>query len=95
MMASRDVGDEDYPVVDMLGLRRRVLAAGVTTLVLFLVAAYLLTVIGASDLYLLVVVVVIYLLVTRPLMRPVREMTRLRRRLAYQAFLDSQDEQKS
>lgn len=95
MMASRDVGDEDYPVVDMLGLRRRVLAAGVTTLVLFLVAAYLLTVIGASDLYLLVVVVVIYLLVTRPLMRPVREMTRLRRRLAYQAFLDRQGEQKS
>ena len=81
---------DDRPVVNMLGLRRRVLAAGVVTLGLFFAIAYLLTAVGANDAYVLLAVVLIYVLVTRPLMKPVRDMTRLRRRLAYQAFLDSQ-----
>lgn len=81
----------DRPVVDLLGLRRRVLAAGVVTLGLFFSLAYLLTAIGANDAYVLLAVVLIYLLVTRPLMKPVREMTTLRRRLAYQAFLEGQE----
>ena len=85
--------DEEHPVVSMLGLRRRVLAAGVVTLGLFFAIAYLLTAVGANDGYVLLAVVLIYLLVTRPLMKPVREMTKLRRRLAYQAFLDGQQAQ--
>ena len=89
-LSSLDHPDRDRPVVNLLGLRRRVLAAGVVTLGLFFAIAYLLTAIGASDGYVLLAVVLIYVLVTRPLMKPVREMTKLRRRLAYQAFLDSQ-----
>ena len=83
--------DDDRPVVDMLGLRRRVLAAGVVTLGLFVSIAYLLTTLGVNDGYVLLAVVLIYVLVTRPLMKPVREMTKLRRRLAYQAFLEGQE----
>ena len=82
--------EPDRPVVDLAGLRRRVLAAGVVTLGLFFSIAYLLTAVGANDAYVLLAVVLIYLLVTRPLMKPVREMTKLRRRLAYQAFLEGQ-----
>ena len=85
------LGDPDRPVVDMLGLRRRVLAAGVVTLGLFVAIAYLLTTLGVNDGYVLLAVVLIYVLVTRPLMKPVREMTKLRRRLAYQAFLEGQE----
>jgi hypothetical protein len=34
----------------------------------------------------------LYGVVVRPLMRPVREASKLRRSLAYQAFLDGRDE---
>ena len=83
--------DENHPVVNLLGLRRRVLAAGVVTLGLFFAIAYVLTAVGANDAYVLLAVVLIYVLVTRPLMKPVRDMTKLRRRLAYQAFLEGQE----
>ena len=86
---------DDRPVVDMAGLRRRVLAAGVVTLGLFVSIAYLLTTLGVNDGYVLLAVVLIYVLVTRPLMKPVREMTKLRRRLAYQAFLEGQEPDES
>jgi hypothetical protein len=76
-----------YPVA----LRRRVLLTGVLTLVLFLAAAYVVASTGAGDFWLVLAVVVLYMLVVRPLMRPVREASRLRRSLAYQAFLDSKD----
>ena len=46
---------------------------------------------GASDWWLLLGMAVVYVAVIRPLMRPVREASKLRRRLAYQAFRDGKD----
>jgi hypothetical protein len=71
-----------------------VLLTGVLTLALFLVAAYLVASAGVGDAWLLLAVVVIYVVVVRPLMRPVREASRLRRSLAYQAFLDSKKDER-
>lgn len=73
---------------DPAALRRRVLLTGVVSLVLFLAIGYVVAATGRSDGWLLVAMVPVYLLVVRPLMRPVRAATALRRRLAYQAFLD-------
>jgi hypothetical protein len=78
-------------VLDVHALRRRVLLTGLLSLALFFVVAYAVATAGLSDLWLLVGMGLIYALVVRPLMRPVREMTRLRRSLAYQAFLDGRD----
>jgi len=80
------VDTDDLP--DMFGLRRRVLLTGIVALLLFFTAAYVLTAVRASSLWLVPVLVLLHVLVTRPMLRPVREMTRLRRRLAYQAFLE-------
>ena len=74
---------------DVLALRRRVLLTGLVTMVLFLTVAYVLTALEASTLWLLPVMVVVWVAVVRPLMAPVRAATRLRRDLAYQAFLES------
>ena len=76
-------------VPDVLALRRRVLLRGFVTLVLFLTVAYVLTALEASTLWLLPVMVVVWVVVVRPLMAPVRAATRLRRDLAFQAFLES------
>jgi hypothetical protein len=73
---------------DPTALRRRVLLAGLVTLVLFLLLAYLTASSGLSDWWLLVGMVAVYGLVVRPLMKPVRDASRLRRSLAYQAFLE-------
>jgi hypothetical protein len=75
-------------VPDTYALRRRVLLVGLLALVLYLGTAWVVTQLDASDAWLLILVVVEYLLVVRPLMRPVRDAVRLRRRLAYQAWLD-------
>ena len=84
---------EPEPVAaDPQALRRRVLLTGVVSFVLFFVVAYLVASAGVGDVWLLVAMVPLYLLVVRPLMRPVREASALRRRLAYQAFLDSREE---
>jgi hypothetical protein len=84
----------EQPPPDPVALRRRVLLTGVLTLALFLAAAYTVASAGVSDAWLLLAVVVIYVVVVRPLMQPVRDASRLRRSLAYQAFLDSKkDEQ--
>ena len=77
-------------VPDTYALRRRVLAVGVVSLVLFLVLSYVIAWLGVSDAWLLVTMALAYLLVVRPLMKPVREAVKLRRRLAYQAWLDDQ-----
>ncbi len=61
--------------------------------VLFVAAAYVLVQLGVSDAWLLVVAVLLYVVVVRPLMRPVREAVGLRRRLAYQAFLHEREQQ--
>ena len=73
---------------DPAALRRRVLLAGLVTLALFLVLAYLIASSGLSDWWLVVGMVAVYGLVIRPLMKPVRDASKLRRSLAYQAFLD-------
>jgi hypothetical protein len=79
----------EQPVPDPAALRRRVLLTGLLTFALFLAAAYTVAAAGVSDAWLLLAVVVLYVVVVRPLMRPVRDASRLRRSLAYQAFLDS------
>ena len=73
-------------------LRRRVLLTGLLTFALFFLVTYLLALAGAPDWTILPAAVLGYVLVVRPLMRPVREAVRLRRRLAYQAWLDAKDD---
>ena len=75
---------------DPLALRRRVLLTGVLTLTLFLVLAYAATALELSGIWLLVAMAGVWLVVVRPLMRPVQDAVRLRRRLAYQAYLEGQ-----
>ena len=81
--------DDEPATPDVAALRRRVLLAGALTLLLFLVAGYVLTALEASGLWLLPVMVVVWVAVARPLMAPVRAATQLRRALAYQAVLDA------
>ena len=69
-------------------LKRRVLLAAVLTLVLFVTASYVVSALGVGQGWLLAVLVLLYVGVTRPLMAPVREASALRRRLAYQAYLE-------
>ena len=80
---------------DPYALRRRVLLTAVLTLALFLLVGYVVAALEASGLWLLVAMAVIWLVVVRPLMRPVQEAVRLRRRLAYQAFLDGREQEGS
>jgi hypothetical protein len=84
-------GLDDPGIPDIAALRRRVLLTGALTLGLFLVAGYVVATVGASSGWVLVVMALVWVTVTRPLMRPVREVTRLRRRLAYQAWLEQRD----
>ncbi len=72
---------------DPASLRRRVLLTAVVSLLLFLAVGYVITAVNASSIWLLPSLLLLFLLVVRPLMRPVREASRLRRRLAYQAFV--------
>jgi len=58
----------------------------VVAFVLFLTAAYVITALRASGLWLLPAMALLVALVVRPLMKPVRDATRLRRALAYEAF---------
>ena len=80
-------------LLDVAALRRRVLLTAVVTFVLFLTAAYVLTALDASSAWLVLVVALLGLLVVRPMTAPVREALALRRRLAYQAYLDQRQEQ--
>lgn len=74
-------------------LKRRVLWVGALTVVLWLAIAWTIAWLGVSDAWLVIGTVLLYLLVTRPLMAPVREAIQLRRRLAYQAWLDEKHRQ--
>ncbi|MDP9183956.1 MAG: hypothetical protein M3P04_14435 [Actinomycetota bacterium] len=69
-------------------LRRRVLWVGVLSFALWVALAWTIAWLEISDAWLLIGTVLLYLLVTRPLMHPVREAIKLRRRLAYEAWLD-------
>ena len=75
-------------VPDTASLRRRVLLTGLLALVLFFALGWIVTALEVDQAWFLIALVLEYLLVVRPLMRPVREAVKLRRRLAYQAWLD-------
>ena len=80
-------------VPDPHSLRRRVLLVGILAFALYIAMAWIIFQLGVSDAWLLIGAVIAYLVVIRPLMRPVREAVRLRRRLAYQAWLDEKGDQ--
>lgn len=76
---------------DPVALRRRVLQTGLASFVLFLVVAYSVASAGLPDWWVLVAMAGVYAVVIRPMMKPVRDASRLRRSLAYQAFLESKE----
>jgi hypothetical protein len=86
----RDDLHPDTP--DTAALRRRVLLTAVLALGLYVVALLVLDAFQAPAVYAVLAIAVIYVFVVRPLMRPVRAAIALRRRLAYQAWLDARDD---
>lgn len=81
----------DVPALDTGALRRRVLVVGLISFVAFFAISITITSTGLADWLVLPAVVLLYLLVIRPLMAPVRAAIRLRRAVAYQAFLAQKD----
>ena len=77
---------------DPVDLRRRVLLAGALMLGAFFVLGYALTATGAPAWLLLPALLLVAVLGARPLMAPVLAANRLRRRLAYQAFLEQRED---
>jgi len=75
---------------DTFALRRRVLWTGLLAIVLFFATGSFVAWLDVDGAWFLIALALEYLLVVRPLMRPVREAIKLRRRLAYQAWLDEQ-----
>jgi hypothetical protein len=75
---------------DTFALRRRVLWTGLLALVLFFATGSFVAWLDVDGAWFLIALALEYLLIVRPLMRPVREAVKLRRRLAYQAWLDEQ-----
>jgi len=87
-----DADDDLHPdAPDTFALRRRVLLTAVVALVLYVASLVLLDALRAPSLAALAVAAVLYLLVVRPMMRPVREAVALRRRLAFQAWQKARD----
>lgn len=84
--------DAEIAAPDTYALRRRVLLTGALALGLFLVFGYVLAAVEASQLWALPGMVILYVVVVRPLLRPVRAAVQLRRRLAYQAFLEIRED---
>ena len=82
-------------LLDVRALQRRVLLTGLLALGSFVAIGVLVEAVGAPQWYLLVGMVVVWLLVVRPLMRPVRAAVALRRRLAYAAFLEQRQHEGS
>ncbi|MCU1595779.1 MAG: hypothetical protein JWO12_3171 [Frankiales bacterium] len=80
-------------VPDTYALRRRVLLTAFLGLLLFFATSYAIAWLEIDDAWLLIALALIYLLVIRPLMRPVREAIALRRRLAYESYLDEKKHQ--
>lgn len=77
---------------DPASLRRRVVLTGLLALGLYVLAVVLLDAFGAPPLYALLVAALIWVFVVRPLMAPVRDAVKLRRRLAYQAWLEQREQ---
>lgn len=87
-----DLNPDMHPdAPDPDALRRRVLLAGAITLGSFFVIGYVLTALNAPPWLLLPGLLLVVVLVVRPVMAPVLAASRLRRRLAYQAFLDQRE----
>ncbi|MCW2543685.1 MAG: hypothetical protein JWM40_1237 [Frankiales bacterium] len=83
--------DPTLGVPDTYALRRRVLLTGLIGFGLFLAVAWFVAWLEVADAWLLVGMALIYLVVLRPLLRPVRDAIKLRRRLAYQAYVDDKE----
>lgn len=85
--------DEDLApgTPDPAALKRRVLLSAAVTFVLFAVVLYLVDLARAPGFWVLLGMALVYAFLVRPLMRPVHDAVRLRRRLAYQAYLDSRE----
>lgn len=83
---------DEAEVPDPLALRRRVLAAAALTLLSFFVLGYVVTAVGVPPWLLLPALLLVLLLAVRPLMAPVLAANRLRRRLAYRAFLEQRED---
>jgi hypothetical protein len=81
------MGDPALGVPDTYALRRRVLLTGLVGLVCFLAVGWFVAWLKVADAWLLIGMALVYLLVLRPMLRPVREAIKLRRRLAYSAYL--------
>ena len=69
-------------------LKRRVLVTGFVSFLGFIAIAWTVAWLEVADAWLLVGMALFYLVVTRPMLRPVREAIKLRRRLAYHAYLE-------
>lgn len=81
------MGDPALGVPDSYALRRRVLLTGVVGFVCFLALGWFVAWLKVADAWLLIGMALVYLLVLRPMLKPVREAIKLRRRLAYSAYL--------
>jgi hypothetical protein len=85
------MGDPALGVPDTYALRRRVLLTAVVGLVVFLALGRLVAWLEVADAWLLIGMALAYVVLLRPMLRPVREAIRLRRRLAYSAYLAEKD----
>jgi type IV secretory pathway TrbD component len=83
-----DPGDLHPQTPDVGALKRRVLLTAVLSLLAWFGVLYVLDAFGLGAWYAAAAAVVLYVALVRPLMQPVRDAVRLRRRLAYQAWLD-------
>jgi cbb3-type cytochrome oxidase subunit 3 len=88
------MGDPALGVPDTSALRRRVLLTGLVAFVLFLAIGWLVAWLEVADAWLLIGMGLVYVTVMRPMLRPVREAIRLRRRLAYSAYLAEKEKEK-
>jgi len=78
----------DPALLDVAALQRRVLLTAALTLTLLLAAGVVMSVVSAPGWVIVPVTVLLVAGVVRPMMRPVRAAVRLRRELAYLAFLE-------
>ena len=87
------MGDPALGIPDTSALRRRVLLTGLVAFVLFLAIGWLVAWLDVADAWLLIGMALVYVLVMRPMLRPVREAIRLRRRLAYSSYLAEKEKE--
>lgn len=77
---------------DPFALKRRVLLTAVVTLALFLTLGAVVDAVDGGPLMVVGGFVLVYVLVMRPMMRPVREALALRRALAFRAWQEQRGE---